>query len=74
MNIKSAAALEDEICYSQQAKRLEPVKGINWNAANLVITQDAGRQKTGTRSRDFGWTQDDAFFFFFHNVISFSEL
>ena len=46
MNIESTAALEDEAWYSQQAKSLEPVKGMNWNTANLVITQDAGRQKT----------------------------
>lgn len=46
MNIESTAALEDEACYSQQAKCLQPVKGVNWNAANLVIAQDAGRQKT----------------------------
>lgn len=46
MNIESTAALEDKACYSQQAKCLEPIKGMNWNAANLVITQDAGRQKT----------------------------
>lgn len=45
MNIESTAALEDEACYSQQAKRLEPVEGMDRDAANLVITQDAGRQK-----------------------------
>lgn len=52
MNIESTAALQDEACYSQQAKCLEPVKGMNRNAANLVIAQDAGRQKARTRSQD----------------------
>lgn len=52
MNIESTAALEDEACYSQQAKRLEPVEGMNRDAADLVITQDAGRQRTWTRSQE----------------------
>lgn len=45
MNIESTAALEDEAQYSQQAKGLEPVEGMDRDAANLVITQDAGRQR-----------------------------
>ncbi len=53
MNIESTAALEDKACYSQQAKRLEPIESMNRDAANLVITQDAGRQRTRTRSQDF---------------------
>lgn len=44
MNTESSAALEDEVCYLQQAKSLEPIKSMNRNAANLVITQDAGKQ------------------------------
>lgn len=52
MNIESTAALEDEACYSQQAKRLEPVEGMNRDAADLVVTQDAGRQRTRTRSQE----------------------
>lgn len=66
MNIESTAALEDEACYSQQAKRLEPVKGMNRDAANLVITQDAGRQRTRTRSQDLDPV--------FHTIISFYML
>lgn len=51
MNIESTAALEDEACYSQQAKRLEPVEGMDRDAADLVITQDAGRQKKNKVTR-----------------------
>lgn len=52
MNTESSAALEDEVCYLQQAKSLEPIKSMNWNAANLVITQDAGKQNKWTISQD----------------------
>lgn len=34
----------DEACYSQQSERFEPVEGVNRNAADLVVTQDAGKQ------------------------------
>lgn len=41
MNIESTAALEDETCYSQQAKGLQAVEGVDRDAADLVVTQDA---------------------------------
>lgn len=51
MKSESSAA-QDEVCYLQQAKSLEPIKSMNWNAANLVITQNAGKQNKWTISQD----------------------
>lgn len=47
MNIECTAALGEEASYSQQTKRLEAVEGVDGDAADLVVAQDAGKKNQG---------------------------
>lgn len=42
-NTESTAALGGEACYSQKTERPEAIEGVEWDAADLVVAQDAGR-------------------------------